>query len=189
MSSAVTPDQAIANYRDKNDLAEDLARLVAYDPNTGVVTWVVKRPPTVKPGDIAGTINTSGYRIIGYQKRLILAHRLIFYIMTGGHPSVQIDHINGVRDDNRWENLRECSQHENSQNVGVSASNTSGYPGVSWHSTEKRWTAQIRFQGKGKTIGRFHSKEDAYAAYLSEKRRLHVFAPEGRCFPDEVIHV
>lgn len=79
--------------------AERARSLLTYNPETGEFSWI-------KTGAIAGTRNNHGYIRIQVQGRRITAHRLAWFFMTGAWPDGEIAHINGIRDDNRWANLR-----------------------------------------------------------------------------------
>lgn len=54
-----------------------------------------------------GGINKAGYRVLQSGSRRILQHRLVMEQVLGRrlHPWENVHHINGVRDDNRPENL------------------------------------------------------------------------------------
>ena len=89
--------------------AAQLRELLQYDPETGVVTRLVKSSNGIKVGDVAGTADARGYILIRVDGWLHLAHRLAWLHMTCEWPKGMIDHINGVRDDNRWSNLRRAA--------------------------------------------------------------------------------
>jgi HNH endonuclease len=102
------------------------------------------------------------------------AHRLAWLITRGSWPIDQLDHINGIRDDNRLANLREASNLLNQQNQRLPRSNNkSGYLGVSWCSSRESFEARIRSQGKRLFLGYFSVADEAHAAYLQAKRLLH----------------
>ena len=91
--------------------------------------------------------------------------------MTGEWPTLKIDHKNNIRDDNRWENLREATQSQNIANAISSGRNKSGYRGVSYMATSGAWGAWIKVNGKSRFLGRFASKESAHQAYCIEARK------------------
>ena len=86
-----------------------------YDPLTGVFRWRVARGSRAA-GDVAGGISGAGYRQIGIDGRYYQASRLAWLYTTGEWPDGEIDHKNGVHDDNRWDNLRDVTHTENNQN-------------------------------------------------------------------------
>jgi len=95
----------------------------------------------------------------------------------GCWPESQVDHINGLRSDNRLVNLRAATASENSQNMrGPMKSNrTSKFLGVSWKKREQRWCAQIQVAGKRRHLGLFADEDAASRAYLAAKRELHPY--------------
>jgi hypothetical protein len=93
-----------------------------------------------------------------------LAHRVIWAMQTGAWPEAQIDHISGVRHDNRWLNLRSVTRAENQKNMQVRSDNTSGYSGIGWSERTRKWRTRIFVDGKEHHIGDFHDINDAIAA-------------------------
>src|ERR671923_1500933 len=112
--------------------------------------------------------NRYAYRI-NEQNRGIYMHRLI----TNAPNGMQVDHINGNKLDNRRENLRVCTKHENMRNRGKQKNNTSGYKGVSWREKSKRYGAFIKIDGKYKMIGEYKTAEDAARAYNEFAKKYH----------------
>lgn len=152
---------------------ERLRELLDYDPDTGLFTWRVRTSKCVTVGAIAGCLD-KGYLRIQIDRRLHLAHRLAWLYITGDWPPAQIDHINGIRDDNRIANLRAATRAENMHNRRKPHSNTtSGYLGVSRY--RGKFMAQIKLDGKSKFLGLFDTPEEAHAVYLEAKRRLHPY--------------
>jgi len=142
----------------------ELKRLLHYDPSTGLFTRLVQTTPAVKVGDIAGGLNAHGYIQISVLNVAFLAHRLAWFYMTGAWPVADIDHISGVRDDNRWCNLRTATRTENLRNTATRADNTSGHKGVGWSNKTNQWRAYIQINGKTKSLGHFDEKQDAILA-------------------------
>ena len=110
------------------DLA-DLQRQLTYCPATGVFRWRVDHS-RVRIGDIAGTLNSRGYRKIEVGGRSYAAHRLAWLFVNGKWPSADIDHINRIKDDNRIANLRDVSRAINNRNKGAYKTCTTGHVGV-----------------------------------------------------------
>ncbi len=133
----------------------DSAALFAYDPDTGQIT---------RNGAHTGTINNQGYLRIHIEGIHVQGHRLAWFLHYGKAPEGQIDHVNGNRADNRICNLRDVTASLNRMNQRLRSDNTSGRTGVIYHSTQKRWIAQICVLGKRKQIGSFRSRDDAVAA-------------------------
>lgn len=145
-----------------NALTQDqLKSILDYDPKTGLFTWKVKKSPRASAGSVAGSAHIAGYVEIGVDDHSYLAHRLAFLWMTGVFPSDQIDHINGVRDDNRWENLRAVSDQANKQNMKRPRNNRSGVVGVSWFERTGKWRAYITVSDRQISLGYHHELADA----------------------------
>lgn len=157
--------------------ADRLREALAYDPETGIFTWKVKAAKNTVIGSTAGcTCPKTGYILIRLDKVLYQAHRLAWLYMTGEHPDVQIDHKDTVRNNNSWANLRLATSAENKQNQRrPGARNTSGMLGVYVDRTRGKYAAKIGVGGKSKYLGRFDTREAAYAAYLKAKREMHPF--------------
>lgn len=144
-----------------------------YDPDTGVFIWVSAPGRKVRAGTVAGTKDRGGYRQIRYRGVVYKAHRLAWFIAHGVWPTAQIDHLNGIRDDNRISNLRDVSHTENAQNVhGAYKNNAScGMLGVTRR--RKKWEASIMSHGTRQYLGVFATPEEAYSVYIEAKRALH----------------
>lgn len=145
--------------------AEHLRYLLSYDPSTGVFIRRVS-PRTDRAGRPTGSINpTGGYHLIRLEGRSYMSHRLAWLYMTGEWPEEEIDHINGIRSDNRFENLRAVKARHNHSNRGLSSRNTSGHSGVAWNRANKNWRASFRQDGVRVEVGSFSDLQDAIAAY------------------------
>ena len=116
----------------------------------------------------AGSMHVTGYRHVTWLNKPMKAHRLIF-LMHHGYLPKEVDHINGDRADNRVENLRPANRSENQCNRGALASNTSGFPGVSWHKKSKAWVVRVMKNGKSNLIGYFKDLE--LAGLVAEEAR------------------
>ena len=150
-----------------------LKECLHYDPETGIFVWLKSANKRVHIGSIAGTINHDGYRRIKLQGKIYSAHRLAFLYMNGSFPPEETDHINGVRDDNRFSNLRLATSSENMCNRGKQVDNTSGFKGVIWNKRDKKWRAQIMQMNRRVYLGHFDSPEAAHQAYVEAAKRLH----------------
>lgn len=87
---------------------------ISYNPETGEFIWLVSGYRN-KIGMRAGSQNNQGYRHLYIDKNYYKEHRLAFFLMTGNWPDRKndIDHINGIKNDNRWSNLREVTRSQN----------------------------------------------------------------------------
>lgn len=95
--------------------AQEARDIFVYCPETGRLTYRLGTPWHIA-GQQAGAVYGDGYRTIGVNGRCYRAGRLIWLYMTGKWPQQTIDHINRVRDDDRWVNLRDVSHRENTLN-------------------------------------------------------------------------
>jgi hypothetical protein len=150
-----------------------LREVLEYNQNTGIFTWKFGNNRNTKANQIAGSIHPQGYRFICVKNKSYGAHRLAWLYIFGEMPKNQIDHINGIKDDNRIVNLRQVSHAENQQNK----QSTKGY---SWHKKRQVWEAYIRINGKKSTLGYFQKEEDAQLARLKAKHEHHPFFTSSR---------
>src|SRR3990167_475912 len=144
--------------------ADRLRELLHYDPLTGIFKWLVQKG-RVAAGSVAGTSDGNGYVQIRIDGKHYRGQRLAWCYMTGEWPESQVDHEKLNRSDNRWENLREASNAQNTMNQGLRKSNTSGFKGVSWHAAAKAWVANIRLDARTTYLGTFFSPAAAHGAY------------------------
>lgn len=122
-------------------------------------------------GRRAGTTNGGGYRQVRIEGKIYPEHRIIFMMHHGNMPEY-IDHINGVRTDNRIENLRKCTPTQNSYNsVGKSKS---GLPkGITWSKRANKYQAQLSINGKNVYLGLFTSLDEAEAVVKEARLKHH----------------
>ena len=148
-----------------------LRELLHYDPDTGIFSWKLDLLNGIHRGDIAGWKSGNGYIKITYRHKNYFCHRLAFLYMLGEVPKF-VDHINGIRADNRFSNLRAASRFINAQNQRApKRDNKCGFLGV--YKKKDRFKAKIKHLGKITYLGTFDTAQDAYAAYLNAKRLLH----------------
>lgn len=153
---------------------ERLKEVLLYDPDTGVFTWKVSTALRVKAGDTAGCMKSGGYVQFNVDRRQYRAHRLAWFYMTGEWPQQDMDHINGIRHDNRFANLRPSTRSQNQHNQRAPRSNNkSGFLGV--YRSNNRFRALINVEGKKIHLGYFDDPESAHDAYLEAKRKHHAF--------------
>ena len=161
---------------------EKAKRTFRYEPETGKLFWAESRPVedfVTKNGCAAWNGRNAGREITarhsqGYthfslkeapgKKRWHLAHRVIWMLVHGDWPEHEIDHINGIRHDNRLINLRSVTHRENCINSSIPRHNRSGVVGISWRKEYKKWYAYININQKMMSLGFFTLKQDAIAA-------------------------
>lgn len=181
--------------------AETLQQLMHYEPDTGRLYWNPRRVDqftTTKrrsaeekctwwnsryaDTEAFTTVNSKGYLKGEVFDRAYLAHRIIWCLMVGEWPEAMIDHQDGDRTNNRWQNLRAATQNQNARNR-KSKTGSSKYLGVYWHCIKKKWVAAIRSGGRSKYLGSFVDEADAARVYDNAARQIH---GEFACpnFPD-----
>jgi hypothetical protein len=160
----------------------------SYDPETGFLH--VKKPNPVHPiGGVIGARCPDGYITVVIKRRHFLGHRLAWQLFYGEPAPCAIDHINGIRDDNRIANLRLATTSQN--NANARACGRHGLlKGVRRTPNGKFWAAVCKDR-RETYLGVFETEEEAHAAYLEGARRVHgefTIAPE-RTQAREVKHV
>lgn len=151
--------------------AEEARALLDYNPHTGVLTWKRNMTTWTRAGDEAGVIQDGKYRRVGIRGRYYMSHRLAWLIVTGEWPKQEIDHANGEKADNRWENLRAATATQNRRNT--KHKNRAGLIGASYHASTGRYRAQIRVDGRRLFLGWFQTAEEASVAYAAAAIRHH----------------
>ena len=139
---------------------EKLKSTLHYNPDNGIFTRLVNNK-RYKVGDTYNALNGSGYITITIDQKRYLSHRLAFLYMNGSLPKKQVDHINHIRDDNRWSNLRLVSHVDNSKNTKKRCDNSSNICGVNLYKRTGKWTAYINHDKKRIHLGTFDTKEEA----------------------------
>ncbi|RIY41965.1 HNH endonuclease [Neopusillimonas maritima] len=161
--------------------AELLRELLDYDPLTGVFRWKARPSGPTQwnnrwAGKEAGTIdNVHGYVLVSLFNKTYRANRLAWLHVHGCWPTGVVDHINGVRTENRIDNLRDVSKVVNGQNQrkATKKNRSTGLLGATFDKRKKKFRADITVKGKCKHLGYFTKAEDAHQAYLAAKRACH----------------
>jgi hypothetical protein len=154
----------------------EVRRIFRYEAETGIFFWLIDTKNTAA-GDVAGSQQSRGYWHIGINGRLFVAHRLAWLYVTGEWPLGHVDHINGVRSDNRFANLRIATASQNARNSRMRSDNACGYKGVHYKKRLNKFVAQIRVDGRVHHLGVFKTADEAPAAYWkAAKERFGEFA-------------
>lgn len=161
--------------------------LLIYNEDTGKLFWRARREDLFKNGiyeqsrrakrwntryankEAFTNANQAGYLTGLIFRKLYLAHRIIWFYMTGEWPQ-EVDHINGNTSDNRWCNLRNVDSQINTKNKGRHSNNTSGFKGVCWHKRDQKWTARLTIDGERKQLGYFDTAEEAFMEYAQRAK-------------------
>ena len=152
--------------KDILETQDELQEMFDYDPDTGEFCWKINPKGPVSAGDIAGRIHHTGYRVVKLKGEMWAAHRLIFKYMAGEEPE-EIDHINRIKDDNRWCNLRAADRSLNGvncakKNMKKSARKTCIYRGVRWQGSDDTWRWSVTRNGNVIAKQGYKYPEDAY---------------------------
>ena len=133
-----------------NDLSAEYVRsILDYNPETGEIIWRIWK--NVRPewntryaNKIAGKKEKDSRIRININRKLYLAHRIAWLIMTGEWPVHEIDHRDLTPDNNKWNNLRQANQSQNNCNHPIRKDNVSGLKCVFWDKSRGKWVAQIK---------------------------------------------
>lgn len=154
-----------------------LKELLHYDPETGWFTWRINTA-VAKPGERAGGGHGLGYRQMGLDYKKYLEHILAWLYVTGSWPPDEVDHKNGDKADNRWENLRLATRSQQGYNKPGYKRNKTGTPGVHKHGNKFR--ARLQINGRAIDLGVFNTVEEAVAARRkADEEHLGDFANKG----------
>jgi hypothetical protein len=151
---------------------DELKNLLYYCQETGVFICKKARG-RLKVGDISGNKMHDGYMRMIINNKHYSCHRIAWLYVYGNFPKNQIDHINGIKDDNRICNLREATASQNAINKGLTKKNTSKLKGITYIKKSNKWQAQARLNNKSNYLGLFESKEKAYKAYCNFSKKYH----------------
>ena len=130
----------------------ELLKLCSYDRDTG------------RFNNRTYSTNQAGYEQIKVGDRLYVSHRLAWLYSYGEWPQSELDHINGVKNDNRLSNLRQVNRSQNMQNLKKARrDNKTGVLGVCLHKVSGKYRAQIQKAGVKYDLGIFNTLEEARA--------------------------
>lgn len=149
---------------------EYLKTIIYYNPETGLINKLKNACPQRKNKVIRKSKDF--YLHLEIDGLVFRQHRLAWLYMTGDCPKY-IDHINGIKSDNRFCNLRCASSSQNIQNVGKRITNSSGYKGVSYEDKKRKWRAKIGINYKIIHSGYFNCSTAAHFAYCRAAKKYH----------------
>lgn len=154
---------------------ERLKQVISYDRETGLFVSLTSRG-CVKAGCVLGRDNGQGYIKLSVDKREYFAHRLAYLYVHGFLPEF-VDHINGVRSDNRICNLRPADKFINARNAARKPWSLSRFRGV--NKNKKSWYASIRVNGE-RYLHLGHYANEVEAAYVYDMASLEHHGEHGR---------
>ncbi|MCI1050060.1 HNH endonuclease [Stenotrophomonas maltophilia] len=153
--------------------AQDVRDKYDYNPDTGVFVFRAGK----KAGMVCGAVHPDGYLLIAVKNKCQRAHRMAWLYVHGEHPAGEIDHINGVRDDNRIANLRVTDRRGNMQNQhGPKKNSRCSSVGVGYRPKTGQYVARIQTVGGRLYLGCFRNELDASNAYQAAKKIYHQVA-------------
>lgn len=139
-----------------------------FDYKNGNLYWRQSKSKA-RQGNVAGWLEKNGYMACGIDGMRYRVHRLIFAFHYGWCPEF-LDHINGIKTDNRIENLRVATVSQNNVNKKT-GKNKTGFKGVCIE--RKKFKASIRINKKSKHIGYFATAEEAHKAYIKMAKTIY----------------
>lgn len=155
--------------------AKEAGQFISYEPDTGLIRWKVRimcYGGGRSAGEVAGS-SKDGYIQVKLFGRFYRAHHLAWLLHTGQwpHPSMDVDHIDRNRSNNKISNLRIATRGQNNLNTSSRRTSASGYRGVC--KSKNKWLARIGFEGKIIHLGMFEYAEDAYMARIEAEKKYY----------------
>lgn len=144
---------------------ERIDELLNVDTETGVITWRKGRG-RAGAGSVAGRLHVTGYLELQVDGVMLKAHAVVFFVAHGWWPD-RIDHINGVRCDNRISNLREADAAANARNR-TNWVTERGLLGAN-KTSSGRWSSTISADSVSYHLGVYDSEQEAHAAYVEAR--------------------
>lgn len=169
-----------ANYRNTEIPVEELQRKIEY--RDGNLYWKYCKDRNVKwnetfVGTQIKTFESNRYHrfAINYKGKVhkLRVHVVVWAILKGKYPDFCIDHINGLRTDNRIENLREADHYQNALNRPSIKTASSQYKGVVWVKKMRKWRVQPELNNIKYNIGYFIDELEAAMAYNNAATKIH----------------
>lgn len=145
----------------------------------GVLFWKEIQSRRLKVGCVAGYLNNKTYWKTSFRKKTYFNHRIIF-LMHHGYLPKTIDHVNGIKTDNRIENLREVTTSQNQHNRKINSNSKTGIKNVFWCSQSGKWSVVLTVNKEHHCIGYFDNLEIAKIAAVEARNKYHgVYACHG----------
>ncbi len=145
--------------------------MLEYDQQ-GFFIWKQSNSNRALKGSKAGSINAAGYVCISINNKDFYSHRISWAFNRGIPLPRYIDHINGNKEDNRIENLRETTMSQNLANSKTYKSNKLGIRGIR-QNTKGRYVASMTHNQKYIHIGIFNSLDAAIKARQEKAEEIY----------------
>lgn len=176
-------------YRD--DLSYDfVSSILDYFPESGKIYWKPRTPDMFEgknrspehccsiwnaknSGKQITYKNNYNYILARIYGNAYQVSRIAWLLFYKEWPCDEIDHINGIRSDNRILNLRIANRSQQGFNRSIQKNNSVGLKGVSWCKIKNKWRSRTTIKRKEIFLGYFNTPEEAYAAYKKAAIQLH----------------
>ena len=135
----------------------------------------VKKGSYKKVGDTVGGYHREGYLHFQFNGKMLIVHRIIWLFVYKKLPKQGIDHINGIKDDNKISNLRDVSQGANSRNQAKRKCYMDTPIGVTYMKRSGKFSARVVSKGVSYYLGEFKTVEEADNACKQKRKQLGTF--------------
>lgn len=152
-------------------MAKEVTDYIGY--SGGGLYWKRSNHHRCKVGEPIGSLTKSGYLEFSFDNKRYYVHRVVWFLNTGSQPEGEIDHIDGNRLNNSFENLRVTTRVQNSRNVKPHRDSKSKFKGIYFEKRLNLWRARCHTSGKSHCGGFHETEEEAAKAYDTLAIRLH----------------
>lgn len=159
-----------------------------YDSLTGLLYHNRRKGP-VREGQLCGQrLNSHGYKTVCHNYRTVKQHQIIWFLVYGRYPK-EIDHISGIRANNKLGNLREVTRLENNRNKAKSSNNKSGVTGVHFDKRRNKWRALIKVKQRNVSLGSYKHFNNAVRARKAAEKKYGFHPNHGKTIKERSKYV